>query len=88
MESMNISLPEPMKQYVDEQVNRGSYSSASEYMRELVRADQQRREKERLEALLLEALDSGEPIEVTPEMIEDVRSRLRVRAKNRQRDRR
>ncbi len=79
MESMNISLPEPMKQYVDEQVSSGSYSSASEYMREFVRADQQRREKERLEALLLEALNSGEPIDLTPEMIEDVRSRLRAR---------
>ncbi len=79
MESMNISLPEPMKQYVDEQVSSGSYSSGSEYMREFVRADQQRREKERLEALLLEALNSGEPIDLTPEMIEDVRSRLRAR---------
>ena len=88
MKSMNISLPEPMKQYVDEQVSSGSYSSASEYMRELVRADQQRREKGRLEALLLEALNSGEPIDLTPEMIEDVRSRLRARAKNRRRNRR
>ena len=88
MKSMNISLPEPMKQYVDEQVSSGSYSSASEYMRELVRADQQRREKARLEALLLEALNSGEPIDLTPEMIEDVRSRLRARAKNRRRNRR
>ncbi len=79
MESMNISLPEPMKQYVDEQVSSGRYSSASEYMREFVRADQQRREKERLEALLLEALNSGEPIDLTSEVIEDVRSRLRAR---------
>lgn len=83
MESMNISLPEPMKKYVDEQVNTGSYGSASEYVRELVRADQKRREKESLEKLLMEALDSGEPIEVTPEMVEDVRTRLRSRAKNR-----
>lgn len=72
-----------MKQYVDEQVNTGNYSSASEYMRELVRADQQRREKERLEMLLLESLDSGKSIDITPEMIEDLRRRLRARAKNR-----
>lgn len=87
MQSMNISLPEPMKQYVDEQVDAGNYSSASEYMRELVRADQQRREKERLEMLLLESLDSGKSIEITPEMIDDLRTRVRTRAKSRQRSR-
>ena len=40
METMNISLPDPMKQYVEERVSAGAYSSASEYVRELVRADQ------------------------------------------------
>ncbi len=84
MQSMNISLPDSMKQYVDEQVNTGSYSSASEYVRELVRADQKRRDKERLEKILLDSLNSGDAIEVTPEMIEDVRNRLRARSTNRQ----
>ena len=84
MQSMNISLPDSMKQYVDEQVNTGSYSSASEYVRELVRADQKRRDKERLEKILLDSLNSGDAIDVTPEMIEDVRNRLRARSTNRQ----
>jgi antitoxin ParD1/3/4 len=83
MQTMNISLPDPMKQYVEEQVNTGGYSSASEYVRELVRADQKRRDKEQLEQLLINSLNSGEPIEITPEMLDDVRRRLRARAKSR-----
>ena len=83
MQTMNISLPDPMKQYVDEQVSAGAYSSASEYVRELVRADQKRHAKEQLEQLLLNAINSGEPIDVTPKMVEEVRQRLRARAAQR-----
>lgn len=46
----------------------GGYSSASEYVRELVRADQKRKAKEALEDTLIEALRSGERREVTPEL--------------------
>jgi antitoxin ParD1/3/4 len=60
--SMNISLPEALKEYAEAQTKHG-YSTPSEYVRELIRADQKRRAKERLDALLLEGLDSGEPIQ-------------------------
>jgi antitoxin ParD1/3/4 len=83
MQTMNISLPDPMKQYVEEQVTAGAYSSASEYVRELVRADQKRNAKEQLEQVLLNAINSGDPIEVTAEMIDEVRQRLRARAAQR-----
>ena len=83
MQTMNISLPDPLKQYVEEQVNTGGYSSASEYVRELVRADQKRRDTDRLEQLLINSLNSGEAIEITPKMLNDVRRRLRTRAKAR-----
>lgn len=83
MQTMNISLPDPMKQYVEQQVDAGGYSSASEYVRELVRADQKRKDKDQLEELLLKSLNSGEPIDITPEMLDDVRKRLRARAKGR-----
>jgi antitoxin ParD1/3/4 len=88
MQTMNISLPDPMKQYVEEQVRAGAYSSASEYVRELVRADQKRHAKEQLEQLLLNAINSGDPIDVTPEMVEEVRQRLRARATQRTRPKR
>jgi antitoxin ParD1/3/4 len=83
MQTMNISLPDPMKQYVEEQVNAGGYSSASEYVRELVRADQKRHAKEQLEQILLAAINSGDPVDVTPEMIEDAKDQLRARAATR-----
>jgi len=83
MQTMNISLPDPMKQYVEERVSAGDYSSASEYVRELVRADQKRHAKEELEQILLNAMTSGDPFVVTPEMLEDVKQKLRVRAAQR-----
>ncbi len=66
MQSMNISLPDPLKQFVDGQIAQGRYSSVSEYMRELIRADEKRGAEEQLEAKLLEGLSSAES-ELTPE---------------------
>ena len=60
MQTMNISLPDPLKQFVDGQVSQGRYSSASEYVRELIRADERRKAQETLEAALLEGLNSPE----------------------------
>jgi antitoxin ParD1/3/4 len=65
MQSMNISLPEPLKQFVDGQISTGRYSSASEYVRELIRADEKRKAEDQLEAKLLEGLNSAET-ELTP----------------------
>jgi antitoxin ParD1/3/4 len=60
MESMNISLPEPLKEFVDGQIASGRYSSVSEYVRELIREDEKRKAEERLETLLLEGLQGKE----------------------------
>lgn len=60
MQSMNISLPDPLKHFVDAQIAQGRYSSVSEYVRELIRADEKRRAAEDLEARLLEGLRGGE----------------------------
>lgn len=60
MQSMNISLPDPLKQFVDGQIAKGRYSSASEYVRDLIRADEKRKAEDQLEALLLEGLSSEE----------------------------
>lgn len=76
MDSMNISLPSPLKAYVDGQVAEGGYASVSEYVRELVRADQKAKAMETLEAFLLEGLE-GEDVEWTPELMEDIRREAR-----------
>ncbi len=60
MQTMNISLPEPLKDFVDRQISTGRYSSASEYVRELIRADERRKASELLEARLLEGLGSAD----------------------------
>ena len=79
--TMNISLPEAMKAFVDEQVNSGGYGSASEYVRELVRRDQKARAQARLEALLLEGLESGEPLPLTAKYRETLLRDLAARRK-------
>ncbi|MGH9470909.1 MAG: type II toxin-antitoxin system ParD family antitoxin [Terriglobia bacterium] len=58
MDTMNVSLPGTLKEFVDQQVASGRYSSASEYVRELIREDEKRKARERLEAMLLEGLNS------------------------------
>ncbi|MCW5634390.1 MAG: type II toxin-antitoxin system ParD family antitoxin [Rubrivivax sp.] len=60
MQTMNISLPEPLKQFVDGPVAARRCSSASEYVRELIRADEKRKADEELEAKLLGGLSSPE----------------------------
>lgn len=76
METMNIALPRSLKQYVQSRVDEGGYGSVSEYVRELIRADQRRKAEERVDTLLLEGLDSGESIAVTSEYWERKKQRL------------
>jgi len=52
---MNVSLPDELRSYVDEQVVGGRYGSTSEYVRELIRRDQDR---QRLRALLTSGAES------------------------------
>jgi antitoxin ParD1/3/4 len=57
MKSMNISLPAPMRDWVEAQVDGGSYASASDYVRDLIRKDREYRGKREA---LLQALIEGE----------------------------
>lgn len=80
-ETMNIALPEAMKQFVREQVESGGYSTASEYVRELIRADQKFKAKQRLDALLLEGLKSGPATPLTKKDWDELRSHFEQRVK-------
>ncbi len=86
MASMNISIPDPMRDWVNEQVESGDYGNVSEYFRELVRRDQREKSQHRLEALLLEGLQSGEAVEMTKDDWADLRRRAIERAEARRRD--
>ncbi len=60
MTTMNVSLPDELKSYVDEQVGGGTYGSTSEYVRDLIRRDRDRRQLQR--ALLDGAMSTPGPI--------------------------
>ena len=74
--TMNISLPDSMRAFVNERLDGEGYGTASEYVRELIRADQKFREENKLEKLLLERLQSGTELEFD---IENVRAELAKR---------
>ncbi|MEQ8434068.1 MAG: type II toxin-antitoxin system ParD family antitoxin [Oceanicaulis sp.] len=60
MATMNVSLPGAMKAWVEAQTEDGRYSNVSDYVRDLIRHDQERLDKiARLQALVTEGLESG-----------------------------
>ena len=60
MKSMNISLPDSMKDWVEAQVDGGNYASASDYVRDLIRKDREHRgRREALLQALIEGEESG-----------------------------
>jgi antitoxin ParD1/3/4 len=63
--TLNISLPEPLREYLDGKVVERGFSAASEYIQQLIEEDQQRSVRQRIDALLIEGLESGAPIEMT-----------------------
>lgn len=79
MATMNISLPDKMKQWVEEQVETGRFGNSSDYMRDLVRRDQERAQKRaEFERLVQEGLDSG----ISPLTPEEIFAEARRRAQD------
>ena len=61
MATMNISLPDAMKIWAEQQAESGRYSNTSDYVRDLIRKDQDRRHKiDQLQALVSAGIASGE----------------------------
>ena len=57
--TMSFALPESMREYIDTRVAAGNYGNTSEYIRDLVRKDQEEQTRKRLLALIEEGLASG-----------------------------
>lgn len=57
MATMNVSLPDPMREWIDTQIKSGEYASSSDYVRDLIRQDQRRQKL--LQAALTEGMNSG-----------------------------
>lgn len=77
MATMNVSLPDPMKEWVETQLQTGRYSNASDYVRDLIRHDQERRSKiAELQKLIDEGLESG----VSERSMDDILQTARMKA--------
>jgi antitoxin ParD1/3/4 len=85
MVTLTISVPESLKEFVDAQVRMKGYGDASEYFRVLLQDVQIQEAEARLEALLIEGLDSGEDIEVTPTFWSELKAEAARRTRDRQR---
>lgn len=73
--TMSFALPEAMRDYIDTRVREGSYGNTSEYLRELIRRDQDQQAAKRLRELIADGLASGEGRPLTDEVIADLRAR-------------
>ena len=82
--TMNVSLPEPLRRFVDTKVSSGIYGSASEYVREAIREKMLRdQDRDQARALLArkltEGLDSGAAIPFTDAHFKEKKRALAVR---------
>lgn len=78
MATMNVSLPDAMKLWVEAQVQTGKYANASDYVRDLIRRDQlyqQRREE------LIQALIEGEESGISDRSFDEILAEAREKAK-------
>ena len=77
MATMNVSLPDPMKAWVERQTEGGRYSNASDYVRDLIRRDQDRAAKiAAMQALVTDGLASG----IEERSMDELRAAARGRA--------
>ena len=76
MATMNVSLPDPMKAWVEAQVHGGQYGNASDYVRDLIRRDQQDREQiKTLQAAITKGLESGISDRAMQDILKEARSK-------------
>lgn len=78
MSTMNISLPDSLRSFVDEQVSQRGFGTSSEYVRELIRRDQDRLH---LRGVLLDGATSAPTIPVSPDYFDALREQVRVAAR-------
>jgi len=80
MATMNVSLPDPMKDWVNVQTRTGRYSNASDYVRDLIRRDQERHDKiAEMQRLVGEGRESGVSDRSMDEILETARQEAGVK---------
>lgn len=76
MATMNVSLPDLMREWVDQQIQSGHYSNASDYVRDLIRRDQEYLDKREI---LVRALIAGEKSGKSSQTVDDIWSSVKAR---------
>ncbi len=72
---MSFALPESLRAYIDQRVRSGDYGNTSEYLRDLIRRDQQAEAARHLRTLIGDGLESGDGRAVTSEVVDELRGR-------------
>ncbi|HEY4534366.1 MAG TPA: type II toxin-antitoxin system ParD family antitoxin [Enteractinococcus sp.] len=75
MATMNVSLPDDLKAFVEAQVQEHGYVSSSEFLRELIRRE---RDRAHLRALLIQGMESGPGSEMDEQYFDRLRERVRA----------
>jgi antitoxin ParD1/3/4 len=85
---MNVSLPPSLKRWVDEQAESQGYQTASEFVRDVLRQASALHLQERIDPMLIEAMESGATIEMNDADWQEIRRTARATAKRAQRQKR
>lgn len=81
MASMNVSLPDPMRDWVQGRIDSGKYASVSDYVRDLIRRDQESANRKQA---LINALIEGEQSGISTRKVTDILAAIREGANGRE----
>jgi antitoxin ParD1/3/4 len=70
---MSFAIPESLRDYIDARVRSGEYGNTSEYLRDLIRRDQQEQAARRLRELITVGLESGPAVPLTKRRTAELR---------------
>lgn len=88
MKHLSVPVSAELDMTIRKRMAEGGFGSVAEYLRHAVRLDLERAEQAKLERLLLEGLESGEPVEMTDEWMKERRQALAARFARRRDDKR
>lgn len=85
MDTLNIGIPDSLKQYIEDLVADGAYDSISDYMRELIQADQNEQARRLLESEVVKGIESGDSFPMTKADWDSIRGEALSRHEERNR---
>ena len=83
--TINISLPSPMKKWIDKQVASRGYETTDAFFMEMLRREKALAARERIDDILSDAIGSGQPTPMTPKDWDRIRTNGLKRSRERQR---